>query len=314
MSVPLRSAGGDADRVREAEAKAEGYRLQLEELVNAAESLMEENRGLAAAAAESADAARKKTEQVQSLEHTVEMLRVLCEEGFGRNDEAERLSAAKVEFWDAIATKEVLAKSKPPADFPIPRAKLVSNEDFMAMRLRLQQVEKELKEQTRRNSALEAQNMEVSTSQRVSEREAARAIAKQQSQLVGAVRRIHWLVEEQKAEQAKAKKLDRYVIKLENQLLRQNAEIKRARSQLGACACGAGGAFIRNPNSAVVGTIRPPGSIPNSPRGGDGVRRGGPGDDAIMRAQAITRMASMRERHFEGDEGGGRRCCRGTAD
>jgi len=66
------------DRVREAEAKAEGYRVQLEELVTAAESLMEENRALAEAAAESAEAERKKSEQVQSLEHTVEMLRVLC--------------------------------------------------------------------------------------------------------------------------------------------------------------------------------------------------------------------------------------------
>ena len=171
--------------------------------------------------------------------------------GAGRSE-----NEARRRFWDRIATPRLLRESEPPDNFPIqqrqPIARVVELENLQT-KLKLSKAEC-LKFKHYASRMLDT-HTRLREELRTVQRDSGRQLRKQQSQLMGAVRRIHYLVQEKSKLQSKLDDRDRYLKKVEAQLLRQRQQLRSAASRANTPA--ASPRVSKTPSRQGAGTPAP---------------------------------------------------------
>ncbi|KAK3286698.1 hypothetical protein CYMTET_5758, partial [Cymbomonas tetramitiformis] len=200
-----------AARTADLEEQSERQRRVLAELALAAETLAKDNVLLTSEVMSLRDTGKRTERHAEDLEDRVHKLQELYVVGLEAAAVDEQSKKLPVKFWEELATPEVLALSRPPAEWPVPRAappSLPNRCTAVGCREqlgRLQQATRENEALAQENKSLQAQLDELQGAHgellRLSSAErklASSNVAQQQAQLVGALRRIQWLVEQQK--------------------------------------------------------------------------------------------------------------------
>jgi hypothetical protein len=173
--------------------------------------------------------AQQAEERVGALEKNSDTLRRLMMDYLSQpaQNSAARRTLTEKSFWDKLATPELLQKSEPPKSFPMREnlhpAQLV---EFQQMKSQLHQTRSQVKKLLYELEQTSAKCRKLE-SERIKERkEVKSSITRQQQQLVGAVRRIAYLVDERGKDRLELEKKELYVQRLEARLLQQAEEIR----------------------------------------------------------------------------------------
>lgn len=230
------------------------------ELAAAAETMANDNVLLTGEVMSLRESAKLADGHSTALEERVRKLQELYTTGVDAIQESEEHAAGRlpVRFWDQLATAEVLARSRPPTDFPLPALNAAPQpweqvREFQRVREDNQALEGEVRRPVRlRSTVVSAPSMlltiaddwdgasvqlkdasrklrearqahAVVVDKAIADKRTAReALNHQQSQLVGSLRRIQWLVEQQKAALAREEERRAYIQQLEKRLLNQH--------------------------------------------------------------------------------------------
>ena len=217
LAVRYREARAEAERAREAGAlESRRLREQLAKMTSEAKSLRQSSRV-------SESKALANDGKVKNLAATQNKLRGLVQELL-KTDRKRRRRASKEEaFWSRVATEELLDASEVPAAFPTDPLKqrqiAWNSEEFSKVEAQLARARREAQDLQNRLQSERDKNTKLH-SQRTGEIKALRRrVAKQHNRLVGAVRRVKYLVELRKGWEATRREKDQYIAQLEAKLL-----------------------------------------------------------------------------------------------
>lgn len=152
-----------------------------------------------------------------SMKHVVESLLASKESA----DVTDRLSG---KFWDHFGSVDVLNASEPPGDYPVSEDLVlqVTVRDMRHLKSFVAQKEKEAEElKTQLEDALES-NIDIRNRQKEKTAKLVRQVEQHQTQLVGALRRVEWLMTEKKKLEATMEEKDKYTSRVEQKLIELN--------------------------------------------------------------------------------------------
>jgi hypothetical protein len=212
-----------------AEARCVAYHDQVRALTGSLEEAIEENSRLDSELQVSEERRQSAEERAALLEANSQTLRKLVV-GYMSDPERQsraRRTEAEERFWEQLATPELLAASEPPVGFRAP--------DFAAetraevLRTKLKNARRTERENLQLIDRLKENNAQLRTVmlQRYNDQKV--LIGRQQKQLTGAVRRIHYLLEEKETLERRIKERGEYTFKIEQRLLQQNRRAARSR-------------------------------------------------------------------------------------
>eukprot|EP00698_Gefionella_okellyi_P001282 TRINITY_DN1120_c0_g2_i1.p1 TRINITY_DN1120_c0_g2~~TRINITY_DN1120_c0_g2_i1.p1 ORF type:complete len:442 (+),score=126.18 TRINITY_DN1120_c0_g2_i1:1926-3251(+) len=213
---------------RTLDTQASTHRKHIEKMSQAIERLMDKNMMLNVELTTARDAASVAETRATDLENNTKVLRTLVVNHYCTPSGGTR-SVVEKKFWDQIATPEVLAASQPPADFPLEMATDLSTE-LTKSKARVQQQTAKIKNLTAQLARLETDFSELKAKRSVN-KDVRIQLRKQQTQLMGSVRRIKWLVGQQKQMHSQVTDKDQYISKLEAQLLSLTEKLKLAKTR-----------------------------------------------------------------------------------
>lgn len=218
-----------ANRISSLEDQLDRHRRALAELAKASEQMTQDNALLGGEVARMRD---EKEERERAMAELTERLQGL-QELYLRGVESSIPSTVTVKeateqkFWRDIVKTDLLSVTQPPEDFPMPV--VAPPQDAIIMLQENGSLRRQLDTLTHRNHVLEGdldhhkKQLHALQKQVTNERRVAKDLAaKLQSQLLGAVRRLWFSNEETKKAQLQVKEKDRYIRKLEDQLLSQH--------------------------------------------------------------------------------------------
>ena len=212
---------GAARRVAELEVLVERQRAALHDLVVASDSLASDNLLLSSEVVtlrgEKGDLAKK----VQALEGRIGTLQELyltgarAAEGAGPKTVRE---ANQTRFWEEMTTQEVLLRdTKPPSYFPVDKVQY--NREMTHLRKQREALKAKVKALTTRVAELAEAHDEVAARAASQQRGSKEELGRMHTKLVGAMRRIKYLVGVERKREGDLKEKDRYIAKLEALLL-----------------------------------------------------------------------------------------------
>ena len=177
-------------------------------------------------------------DQVRTLEKRGEATRELYLSQVAQADRVRQTVDARREaFLDQVATSEVLARSRPPEEYPVPIGPPPADVTYMlgengALRKRVETLQVELKKATAEATVQRerADSLHVETKQ--AKQIAANHAAKNQSRLVGAVRRLDYLAEADAEKGRKLAQREKYINRLEGELIRAHRSIEVLSKQI----------------------------------------------------------------------------------
>ena len=196
------------------------------QILTAATFLIQELEAAAATAIAAKDQAVKDR---AVLEENTDTLRALVVEYMGGPTPAVRQQSDRERrFWEELATPGLLAASEPPADYladeenelatTVDPVRAVQVEAMRAGLIRARADAKALRNEVER---LRTSRDAVRAAHITGKKEARQLALRQQAHLVGAVRRIAYLVSERTRQRAQLRAKDAYVARLESKLLDQ---------------------------------------------------------------------------------------------
>lgn len=144
----------------------------------------------------------------------------------------EREKAHEKDFWEKIATQSLLDKSLPPDDFKsVPlRVHPVYSQEIDHLRATLKKSENDLASHKSQMEALLKERTRLKTTHVERFNELHALLSAKRKQLVGAVRRIDYLVKELKSKSKESSDKDRYILRLEKKLIEMSrAQQKKSR-------------------------------------------------------------------------------------
>jgi hypothetical protein len=240
-----KAIGEGAVRAAELEDQCERQRRMLQELAVASEALAKDNvllsTELVAVRDRGDDAERLAAELTERL-RSAQRLYLAGQRTLERAEETRGAGGRSGEWerrMDALLTPETLSKSRPPASFPAAAAPpLASVENvaggarkgvsgaLMQERQRLDEenrsLRKALDKAERRARVAEESRMSAASDLAAARRDGGEHARKLRAQLVGAARRLQWLVARVEKLDDEAKERDDYVASLERRLLAQH--------------------------------------------------------------------------------------------
>lgn len=172
--------------------------------------------------------------RVKKLKSSEQKLRDLVQRLLLEKDTKNLKTKRKKEFWDHLATPEVLAESRPPADFALPKqSEQFSQARFDKLKAEIDEQNREIKQLHAREETLSAENHQLRTLKNKEFKTLQQEHSRQKTQLSGAVRRIHWLLYEKEKVEEELKSTKLYRDTLEKKVLSQNDEVLRLKRLLG---------------------------------------------------------------------------------
>eukprot|EP01112_Ceratiomyxa_fruticulosa_P015498 TRINITY_DN4555_c0_g2_i1.p1 TRINITY_DN4555_c0_g2~~TRINITY_DN4555_c0_g2_i1.p1 ORF type:complete len:798 (-),score=264.64 TRINITY_DN4555_c0_g2_i1:118-2511(-) len=219
------------EKAKEAEAKStEQIRLLCTKIEELAERCMK----LEVDLKEAKESSESEKNRADTLEQNTSVLRELVVNGQALIQSGRKRSYAEQKLWEKLATPEVLAASQPPRSFPVQmgaseysRSTNASSLELEKTTNQLRKSQSEVKQLTARIVRLEEDNRDLLDRSRATIQEARASESRQEVQLAGAVRRIQWLLEQQKKLTENLKGKDEYIAKVESKLLEQSKQLKK---------------------------------------------------------------------------------------
>eukprot|EP00803_Ostreobium_quekettii_P003670 evm.model.scf_66EXC.13 EVM.evm.TU.scf_66EXC.13 scf_66EXC:119393-124551(+) len=226
-----------AHRVARLEERAERQASTLEEVAEASEALASDNARMSSEIIQMKGERELHREKVDRLERRMADLQELYVRGLeecSASDSPTVRDAIRQRCLDELATEEVLATSRPPRHFPIPEPAALAKikpalNEIAALRQqrdRLQQRESRLSQQV---SVLQVANHDLSRQAATSRHTARQGASENQARMLGMVRRLKYLTQQMKKRENLVVKKDRYIRRLESQLVAQQRKIQSYR-------------------------------------------------------------------------------------
>eukprot|EP00941_MAST-03F_sp_MAST-3F-sp1_P002670 g2670.t1 len=210
-----------------AEKRCVDYCDRIQHLSSALEDVREENSRLDTElnlAIDRQNRVKKRADLLESNSVTLRKL-VMGYMADPERKENQRRTVAEERFWERLATPELLAASEPPKGFRPPE--FVTETDVRRLRTKLKTSEAEGREQLKLIDRLRRNNSDLREAMLKRYNDQRILIRRQETQLMGAVRRIHYLLAEQKKLQERLEKKDHYTFRVEQKLLAQNLRKNR---------------------------------------------------------------------------------------
>ena len=180
------------------ESKCLRYCKQIDNLTAALEQLIEKNVDVGAELAQEQAQGSLAKDRAGELEENLATMRQLMMDYLSKPTQGARRSVAEKEFWKKLATPEVLALSRPPRSFPVQKVHPVHVTELTKVRGQLQLQENENKRLRSKLGDLMASSAEFRTRSLESRKESQCVLSQQSVQLMGAVRRINYLLAKNK--------------------------------------------------------------------------------------------------------------------
>jgi hypothetical protein len=185
--------------------------------------------------------AEQAVERISELESNSQTLRNLLTELLGRPSESARQSTEEQAFWDAVATPEVLAKSRPPNGFQVEgygdlqmvQAHPQYSQELDALRAKMRQSDVQLKKVQNNYERLQREYSTQRAAAAARDSTAKALIGRQRKWLMGTVRRIKWVIKRREDVEAQLKDRSAYITKLETKLLHQAMVLRKLRGGRG---------------------------------------------------------------------------------
>ena len=225
-------------KLEKAEIKNTLYGTQIDKLTTQVERLVSRNADTAAERVEANLNLEQAESKINELENNSQTLRKLLTELLGRPSEAKRQSSEEKAFWDAMATPEVLSKSRPPSSFQIDnfdgleivQAHPKYSQELDAVRAKMRQSEIQLKKIQNKYEDLQKEYSAQRAAATARDAAAKALIERQRKWLMGTVRRIKWVIKRREEVETQLKDRSAYVSKLETKLLHQAMLLRKLRS------------------------------------------------------------------------------------
>ncbi|KAK9830254.1 hypothetical protein WJX72_010592 [[Myrmecia] bisecta] len=225
-----------AARVAELEDQTERQRRALSELAVAAEELANDNVALSAEVLQLRDEKKGSREAMAALEDRVVNLQELYLRGLEAASLAPPASAREAlqqRALDELATPEILAASRPPRDFPLPEgppstAIVPALHEIEALRRERDMLIAQVKALGERTAQLDTENGDLVQQCAAQKRAVHEASTLGQNRLVGAMRRIQYLVAKVAERDDTIKEKSKYIVRLETRLLAQHKTMQTA--------------------------------------------------------------------------------------
>ncbi|CAG9464364.1 unnamed protein product [Pedinophyceae sp. YPF-701] len=227
-NAQLEHATSAAEQIAYLEDQVERHKQALAELAGASEALARDNSVLATEVTALRDGKARAEGLSQQLEERMRSLQALYLEGVQQPSKVISAHEARRErLLDEVATSDVLALTRPPADFPVPAAPPKGDSTMLLkenaeLRKRLGRAQDQVREAERERQRLAAAHGELSRAHVALKKQHADFEARTQSRLVGAVRRLEWLAGEDKRKKETLAERDKYITKLEMQLVQEH--------------------------------------------------------------------------------------------
>ena len=126
--------------------------------------------------------------------------------------------ANQTRFWEEMTTQEVLLRdTKPPSYFPVDKVQY--NREMTHLRKQCEALKAKVKALTTRVAELAEAHDEVAARAASQQRGSKEELGRMHTKLMGAMRRIKYLVEVERKREGDLKEKDRYIAKLEGLLL-----------------------------------------------------------------------------------------------
>jgi chromosome segregation ATPase len=165
-------------------------------------------------------------------EAAMESLRSLVAHYMGSESKLLQKSAAEKQFWGKVQVHDLLDKSEPPPDFPLPPNELPSTRaTVQRLTADLAQTTKELNSLMGRHEKLQVSYDSLSTAHTQLKIEGDKQQEASKKKLKGAVRRVQYLVEEKSRLEDELKRQGAYVTKLELRLVQDEARLKEIKNK-----------------------------------------------------------------------------------
>lgn len=176
------------------EERIEEYCKQVDALSGSLEQVVERCGRLEGEVRERNEQLGAARDRVAVLERNADTLRQLAMEHMSAPpSRGQRRSAAEQRFWDELATPELLAATEPPAEFPVLRQHPSYKDELTATRAGLRKAESEVQRLQRRLLEVSERASVLERDYAADRKEHQTGSARQQQQLMGAVRRIHYM-------------------------------------------------------------------------------------------------------------------------
>eukprot|EP00466_Bigelowiella_natans_P016608 jgi/Bigna1/72389/fgenesh1_pg.19_\ len=188
-----------------------------------AEEAMDCQRRLQKRAASAEKVANAGNERIKELEMSHTKLRTLVEELMNTEKKRQIATKRKDEFWRNVATEQLLVESEPPEDFSIPevvRRQQTWNSDlFSKIKAKLKRAEEEVRVLQNMLTTEKERNKKLHAERLQEIRRLKGNLSRSESRLLGAVRRVRFLLDQKKKAKEKEKKRDEYIGRLEAKVL-----------------------------------------------------------------------------------------------
>jgi len=139
----------------------------------------------------------------------------------------QKSSRMKRPMWEKLATEEVLEASCPPESFPVPTRPRGLVTEVERLETRLKEAENKLKKANFESGELRREKLILEKEGTQSLMEARERLKQHEPQLMGAMRRINWLVGEKAKLEEKAEGAEEYSRRLEKKLIEKEGEVQR---------------------------------------------------------------------------------------
>jgi DNA repair exonuclease SbcCD ATPase subunit len=196
------------------------------------EDLQEENKSLKRQLAYYKQQWTEMKAHKERTETAMESLRSLVAHYMGSESKLLQKSAAEKQFWSKVQVNDLLDKSEPPPDFPLPPNELPSTKaTVQKLTAALAQTTKELTSLMSRHEKLQLNYDSLSATHTQLKIEGDKQQEACKKQLKGAVRRVQYLVEEKSRLEDELKRQGAYVTKLELRLVQDEARLKEVKNK-----------------------------------------------------------------------------------
>ena len=221
----------------ESEIKATMYGAQVDRLAQQIETLVARNADTSAQKVEADMSARTAQNRADQLESNSSTLRKLLTELLGNPSSEKIRSMEEQNFWDQIATPEIMALSRPPSGYTVPSLEMVQahpvySQELDASRARLRMTNQELKKCKNDLENLQRQMLTVRAAASSKDTNSQAMIARQRKWLMGTVRRIKWVIKKREETEKLLSEREGYIGKLETKLLHQAMALRKQREAL----------------------------------------------------------------------------------
>jgi hypothetical protein len=293
------------------ESRSEG-RSVASRLTEEVEKLLDRNMELAVELAAVKEEKDAQWQRNNSLEESTTVLRELVLRGYEGQQRMDKRAWAEKNKMEQLATAEVLAASQPPADFPIPHlptggrptSGMMSGE-VEGLRAQLFKEREESRLLQSKCRALQSKHDTLSASHLSLAKHSKHTLTSMQKQLMGCLRRIRWLLDQQADLKDELETKDAYIGRLESTLLKRekdsalrgvtstNHHHHRSRSQLNGSSSG-GADRQNNKTAASPGAFSYWQGLPKTPHGTRRARSADPRRPGVEREQQQQVMSPAR--------------------